>query len=588
MRIFTSLIVVLLTTFALNAQIVLVNSPSGISGVYSFSAAGFGRVLTDSIWTADVAFIDSGGATPNQGCTAATNDLTGKIALVDRGSCEFGIKCLNAENAGAIAVVVFNNAAGAGTIVMGAGVNGGSVTIPCVMLSLEDGQAIRNALANGPVNMTIGNVRFPNDLRSTVRTGLMNAPRGTTPLSQIDGAGAYTFTPGVRVENYGLSTATGIAVEASITHSTAGEVYTGSASFASLDSDSSQLITMPAFDPFDTGIGTYTVNYTISSDSTDALPGNNTFSTSFGISEDVFSLARWDETNRRALTTNAYTISGGGNIEFLTPLPIANGAGFRLDSVIFYASTAAPGVMSDITTINAFLYGWEDLNADGAINNDEIELLALLDNVQYETPAAAASWIRARLLDIDDLDPMGYDIPGDDRVYFIGVRYEGDAQVFFGFDENQDLTQYLDFLGATATDLDLPYIGTNTFQTSGIASFEDGFLFTGFRGSVATAVVVTQIPDNTDDLLSDDQLQLNVFPNPTANLLTADLKLAANADKIAYRIVDANGRMVFQAYKQNVQQDRVEFNVATLPAGQYFLVVSTGEGFARRAFTVQR
>jgi len=588
MRIFTSLIVVLLTTFALNAQIVLVNSPSSISGVYSFSAAAFGRVLTDSIWTADVAFIDSGGATPNQGCTAATNDLTGKIALVDRGSCEFGLKCLNAENAGAIAVVVFNNAAGAGTIEMGAGVNGGSVTIPCVMLSLEDGQTIRNALANGAVNMTIGNVRFPNDLRSTVRTGLMNAPRGTMPLSQIDGAGDYTFTPGVRVENYGLNTATGITLEASITHSTAGEVYTGSGSFASLDSDSSQLITLPAYDPFDTGIGTYTVNYTISSDSTDVLPGNNSFSTQFAISEDVFSLARWDETNRRAQITSAYTIANGGNIEFLTPLPIVNGAGFVLDSVIFYVSRAAGGTMADITTINAFLYGWEDLNVDGLINNDEIELLALLDNVAYETPDATASWVRARLLDIDDLDPAGYTIPGDDRIYFIGVRYEGDLQVFFGFDENQDLTQYLDFLGATATDLDLPYIGTNTFQTSGTASFEDGFLFTDFRASVATAVVLTQVPDNTDDLLTDDQLQLNVFPNPTANLLTADLTLAANAEKIAYRIVDANGRLVFQAYKQNVQQDRVEFNVATLPAGQYFLVVSTGEGFARRAFTVQR
>lgn len=591
MRFFTTAIIALLCVFSLQAQVVLVNSPANVEGVYQFSAALFGRPLTDSIWTADVVFVNDGSANPTQGCQAATNgvDVAGKIAFVDRGTCEFGLKCLNAQNAGAIAVVVFNSAAnaGAGSIEMAAGVNGGSVTIPCVMLSYEDGQTLRAALANGAVNMTIGNVRFPNNIRSNPRTGLMNAPMGVIPAHQVDAADLFTFTPGVNVENIGLLTANNIRVTATVTHSAAGEVYNETASEASLDSDSFSLILLPEFDPYTTGQGVYTVAYSIATDSVDALPGDNAFTTDFVLSENAFCLGGWDLVNNRPAITGGTTISGGGNIEFLMPLYIGNGAGFKMDSVIFYTAVPTGSVISSITTINAFVYEWVDNNQDGGIQNDELQIVALVDNVQYQTPNAAASWVRAPLLDIESLEE-GYIIPGDDRVYFVGVRYEGDQTVFFGFDNNQDYTQYLAYLGADATDLDLPYIGTNTFQTSGLPSIEDGFLFTGLRAAIATGVIVTQIPDNAEDLLSDDQLQLNVFPNPVAEVLTAKLTLDAASKQVSYRITDLNGRTIFQARKQNIQQDNAEFNVANLPAGQYFLVVSTDAGFARKAFTVQR
>lgn len=60
--------------------------------------------------------------------------------------------------AGAIAVIILNNQPGAGTIEMGDGGQGPQITIPVVMLSYEDGQAIRAALANGPVNISIGTI----------------------------------------------------------------------------------------------------------------------------------------------------------------------------------------------------------------------------------------------------------------------------------------------------------------------------------------------------------------------------------------------------------------------------------------------
>ena len=46
------------------------------------------------------------------------NDLTGKIALVSRGTCEFGMK--SAQNAGAEAVIIYNNVGGIVNMAAGA------------------------------------------------------------------------------------------------------------------------------------------------------------------------------------------------------------------------------------------------------------------------------------------------------------------------------------------------------------------------------------------------------------------------------------------------------------------------------------
>jgi subtilisin family serine protease len=70
-------------------------------------------------------------------------DIDGNIALVERGGCEFQVKIANAEDAGAIAVVVYNNAGP--PIVMNG--DSGSVGIPAVMIGNADGQVLVDRLA---------------------------------------------------------------------------------------------------------------------------------------------------------------------------------------------------------------------------------------------------------------------------------------------------------------------------------------------------------------------------------------------------------------------------------------------------------
>lgn len=127
-----------------------VTSPSSVSGNYDYAAAAFGGTLPgclDQPLTGDLVFIDDGDdeggtGTVTDGCQAPVNDVNGKIAMVDRGLCEFGTKCLNAENAGAIAVIVCNNIPDA-PVSMPPGVDGDMVTIPAIMISQADCDLIR-------------------------------------------------------------------------------------------------------------------------------------------------------------------------------------------------------------------------------------------------------------------------------------------------------------------------------------------------------------------------------------------------------------------------------------------------------------
>ncbi|HZX43484.1 MAG TPA: M36 family metallopeptidase, partial [Myxococcaceae bacterium] len=93
---------------------------------------------------------NDGSASPTLGCNALTpGSLTGKVALIDRGTCGFVVKVKNAQDAGAVAVIVANNAAGVAGM---AGVDP-TITIGSLLVSLADGTTIKNA--GGTVNATL-------------------------------------------------------------------------------------------------------------------------------------------------------------------------------------------------------------------------------------------------------------------------------------------------------------------------------------------------------------------------------------------------------------------------------------------------
>lgn len=78
---------------------------------------------------------------PANGCTTISTNLAGKIALIVRGACTFTTKIRNAQNAGAIGVLVRNNVAG-DPVAMGHDGTSPFPTIPAAMVSRSDGFAM--------------------------------------------------------------------------------------------------------------------------------------------------------------------------------------------------------------------------------------------------------------------------------------------------------------------------------------------------------------------------------------------------------------------------------------------------------------
>ena len=72
----------------------------------------------------------------------ALPDLTGKIALLGRGVCDFTVKMRNAKNTGAVGVIMVNRVPGEAPFVMSHNGLEPKPTIPGVMVSLSDGASI--------------------------------------------------------------------------------------------------------------------------------------------------------------------------------------------------------------------------------------------------------------------------------------------------------------------------------------------------------------------------------------------------------------------------------------------------------------
>jgi len=88
-------------------------------------------------------------ATPNDGCAALPASVAGKIAFIRRGTCGFYNKALNAQTAGAVAVVLYNNVAGALNPTVAPNPPGSPpVTIPVAAITAADATIIFNNLAS--------------------------------------------------------------------------------------------------------------------------------------------------------------------------------------------------------------------------------------------------------------------------------------------------------------------------------------------------------------------------------------------------------------------------------------------------------
>ncbi|MEM7480981.1 MAG: PA domain-containing protein [Acidobacteriota bacterium] len=138
---------------------------AGVAGTFDAQAAAFGPALTLGGTTGPVVLVDDGVAPRTDACEPLVGDLTGAVALIDRGGCGFTTKVGNAQAAGAVAAIVANNVAG-GPAPMGG--SDPTITIPSVGITLDQGNAIKGNLPG--LTATIG--LNPNKLSGADDNGL--------------------------------------------------------------------------------------------------------------------------------------------------------------------------------------------------------------------------------------------------------------------------------------------------------------------------------------------------------------------------------------------------------------------------------
>ena len=154
-------------------------------------------------------------STSNAGCedadfpTGATS-LSGKIAIIQRGTCDFGLKALNAENHGAAGVLIFNE----GTIgdpdrngPIGGTIGGYGVTIP----TLESTYAVGKYLVDHPL-ATVDFEGHGHTDNVQTKNVIAESKRGRSDRVVISGAHLDSVPAGPGINDDGSGIATQIEV----------------------------------------------------------------------------------------------------------------------------------------------------------------------------------------------------------------------------------------------------------------------------------------------------------------------------------------------------------------------------------------
>ncbi|MCP3101855.1 myxosortase-dependent M36 family metallopeptidase [Myxococcus sp. K15C18031901] len=141
-----------------------VTSPAPIAGLYNYGSASFGPRGFDA--QAEFAEPPSGsttaqttayriGCADDQGTTpyVGIRPFEGKIALIERGLCSFAYKVYNAQQAGAVGVIITNTSTGqfGGMAASGNADIDKAITVPSMMVTYADGNKFRDALKTSAV-----------------------------------------------------------------------------------------------------------------------------------------------------------------------------------------------------------------------------------------------------------------------------------------------------------------------------------------------------------------------------------------------------------------------------------------------------
>jgi len=557
------------STMMLQAQIIFnVLSPAQFEGNYQMEWADDWALTPDlndpaNAVTGQLVFVTDGTAADSLGCLELTNAavVAGKIAVVYRGNCQFGIKALNANIAGAIAVVIINNVPGS-PVGMAAGDVGDQVTVPVVMISLETGALLRNEIENGIVEAFIGNKLglFDYDLGFFAEDIYLPNGNSIPSLIATDGS-EFSYTPAAWLHNYGSENTAAAQFTATITYG-GNIVYTQTVTGIALNSGGEIYVSTPAFAPasWDPGLYEITLTATYDEDSTvsevEEYEGDNSYSINLMISDDQIFTRSSINPDGTMLAGPGFRTSDGTGFSACTAFTHPNASRLALHGLHFGATGAVD------VPIEGELLGltvWQMSATFTDINDPNYAVdVTLVANADFDIPSGA-----------ENGDLFFAPVQTADEEFLIledNARY-----VFCVGTDNEDIFILFDGGGL---DNRSQYEGVNGNAQPDYYIYTTGLgRFTDFYG--LPSIGVEFIDKNLVSTEENNIVEVTPYPNPSTEFLHIPLNGMNGAAQL--NIFDANGRLV-SSNQVNVENNALTVDVQNISTGVYTFTLALENG----------
>ncbi len=511
------------------------------------------------------------------GCDTAGNasqDLTGKIAVIYRGSCEFGYK---AYKRGAVAVIIINHTGDA--VGMAGGAYGTQVNIPVVQIGRIAGDDLRLAIEScGACTVTafIGSkvVIYSNDMGSSIADIVM--PNELAKPQDLATTGAeYPVDLGFWAFNYGTNAQTGVTASVNIDFA-GSSVYSNTSAPLNFAAPAGIVVDTQYFDlgtfaPATLGVGTYTVTYTLNLAGADDEPTDNVYTYSYNLNNapttngDVYAKSRTDVAANPITSSNVSPNESTTLLDDWEACIVFRDAnvGSRNGSAVGMTFSATPaGYDIDFEVVEVRLYQWNNVFVD--MNDTALAFwnVSQLASGTYFYDYASNGNLEGQNIYVpfDVVPPV---LTNNQRYLF--CVYTASDSVRIGYDARIDYT-------ATINNYLQPICPLKTLPNGGSATwYRDGFGWDLTPAISAVFDINTSV--NTSVAVNH---ALAPYPNPAVNMLTVPVRKGI-VGNVRVEIYDLAGKLVISE-NQTIGNEPLKVNVASIANGAYVFNLTFADG----------
>lgn len=398
------------------------------------------------------------------------------------------------------------------------------------------------------------------------------APNLIWPLPMVEEFGFLAD-----ITNLGSEPQTNVTLNITIEDEGSNVVYTEDLNYGTVAIDTTiENEPFPGAGFLPTEMGVYSGTYTISADSADLEPDNNSLTFEFSVSDTLFA---------KEIAPTSAVLPASGNWDVDEPWSWAYGnyfyvptAGNYLFNNVWFSVEGNAAFAGENLTIR--IYEWTDDNEDAAADPGEREPVATM------IYTITGDEMFENLISLPVKTLLGDDVPlQDDTEYLVMVEFSTDetgSTLSFGH------SIAVDYDAMTfRSDLDGKPRYSRMLGINGNLD-EEPYSSAGFTGGGVPSVRISlKIVDETKELLNPAEV-LNISPNPANDYVAFDVTLKETSSLVRVELLDMTGKSFGVREFQNLKEVSTSFNTANLANGSYLVRIDTDYGYTTEMFVVQK